>query len=60
MRLDRQVIEIDIEGRRIARHPEDLVKVMPVGALPILSELRRFFKGSDVKFFPGARAVFRE
>ena len=49
VRLDRKVIEIDIEGRGSASHPKDLIKVVPVRALPILAKPEPFLKSPDVE-----------
>jgi len=57
VRLDGEMIKIDVERRGAMPHPEDLVKIVPVRALPILAESKRFFKCADVKFFTGADSI---
>jgi len=55
--FDGEMIKIDVKGGHSVRHPEDLVKIVSVRALPILAVSDPIVKRADVKPFSGAGSV---
>jgi hypothetical protein len=51
------MIKIDVEGWCSLPHPEDLIEIVTVRALPILPASLPLFKGADMKFFSRASGV---